>query len=163
MTKKRDAQAFEARRYEAIRLFNKKVSQADIARHLGVSRQAVSHWIGTYLAQGSAALRRKPRPGRPPKLTAAQKKQLLDLLVRGPEKAGYATQLWTADRIRRVVLERFGVRYHIHHVPKLLRECGWSYQRPTGRAKERDEVAVRTWLEKDWPRIKKKRSAAGPP
>ena len=75
---------------------------------------------------------------------------------RGADALGYATQRWTAERIRRPVWEHFGVRFHVHHVPKLLRQCGWSYQRPTGRAAERDEQEVQRWLRQEWPRIKKK-------
>jgi transposase len=87
---------------------------------------------------------------------------LLKLLSRGAEAAGYATQLWTAERIRRLVWEQFGVRFHVHHVPKLLRQCGWSYQRPTSRARERDEREVQRWLRQEWPRIKKKSAGKRP-
>lgn len=142
MVEKRDAQAFQNRRFRAVALFKKKVAQVEIARQLGVSRQAVSLWVNRYLAEGEQALQRKPRSGRPPKLTAAKKKQLLRVLAAGPQRAGYKTQLWTSDRIRRLILDRFGVEYHVHHIPKLLRECGWSYQRPIGRAVERDEAAI---------------------
>ena len=92
-------------------------------------------------------------------MTASQQRVLLRTLSRGAEAAGYATQLWTAERIRRVVREKFGVDFHVNHVPKLLRQLGWSYQRPVGRALERDEEAVRRWLKTDWPRIKKKSAA----
>jgi putative transposase len=119
----------------------------------------VSRWIGAVRRGGEAALRAKPRPGRPSKLDAARRRRLLRELERGPEKHGYATQLWTAERIRKLILERFGVVFHVNHVPKLLRDCGWSYQRPTSRATERDEAAIATWLKEDWPRIKKKRAA----
>jgi transposase-like protein len=33
---------------------------------------------------------------------------------------------------------------------------GWSCQRPTGRAPERDEEKIRRWKQKRWPEIKKK-------
>jgi transposase len=89
-------------------------------------------------------------------LTDTQRRKLVRLLARGAERVGYATQLWTAERIQRLVLEHFGARYHVNHVPKLLRQCGWSYQRPTGRAVERDEAEVRRWVRDEWPRIKKK-------
>lgn len=160
MVEKRDAQTFENRRFRAIALFKKKVSQVAIARQLGVSRQAVSLWVNRYLIEGEQALQRKPRSGRPPKLSAAKKRQLLRLLAAGPHRAGYTTQLWTADRIRRLIRDRFGVEYHVHHIPKLLRECGWSYQKPIGRAIERDEAGIERWLTRDWPRIKKKPGAA---
>lgn len=162
MAETRNATALEKRRFQALILYRKGVSQADIARRLRVSRAAVCQWLKKARKKGKQALQRKPRPGRPPKLTAAQQRSLVKLLARGPERAGYTTQLWTAERIQRLVDERFGVRYHVHHVPKLLRQCGWSYQRPTARAIERDEAAVQRWIRKDWPRIKKKRAGRKP-
>jgi Transposase and inactivated derivatives len=162
MRERRDAVAFEDRRFQALDLYRKGLSQADIARQLRVSRAAVCQWLKKAAKKGKLALRRKPRPGRPPKLTDSQRRQLVKLLARGAESAGYATQLWTAERIQRLVLEQFGSHYHVNHVPKLLRQCGWSYQRPTGRAIERNETEVRRWIREEWPRIKKKPSGRKP-
>ena len=156
MGERQSATVLEKRRFQALTLYRKGVTQADIARRLRVSRAAVCQWLKKARKKGKQALQRKPRPGRPPKLTALQQRSLVQLLARGPERAGYTTQLWTAERIQRLVAEQFGVRYHVHHVPKLLRQCGWSYQRPTGRAIERDEAAIERWIQEDWPRIKKK-------
>lgn len=162
MGERRDTASFEERRFRALALFRKGVPQADIARQLRVSRAAVCQWLKRVRKKGRTALKRKPRPGRPPKLSATQRQSLLKLLARGAEHAGYATQLWTAERIQRVVVEQFGTHYHVNHVPKLLRQCGWSYQRPTGRAIERDETEVRRWTREEWPRIKKKPAARKP-
>jgi transposase len=87
---------------------------------------------------------------------------LLQALSRGPKRFGYATELWTAERIRRLVIDKFGVCFHVHHIPKLLHQCGWSCQRPTSRASERNEEAIRRWVAVDWPRIKKKPKGLGP-
>lgn len=162
MAETRHAIALEDRRFQALSLYRKGVTQADIARQLRVSRAAVCQWLKKARKQGKKALQRRPRPGRPPKLTAAQQRSLVKLLAQGPQRAGYTTQLWTAERIQRLVAQRFGTRYHVHHVPKLLRQCGWSYQRPTGRAIERDKAAVQRWVKEDWPRIKKKPAGRKP-
>jgi len=156
MAETRNAVAFEDRRFQALTLYRKGVRQADIARQFRVSRAAVCQWLKRARRGGRYALRRRPRPGRPPKMMAAQRRALVRLLARGAQDAGYSTQLWTAERIRRFLLERFGVRYHVNHVPKLLRQCGWSCQKPTARALERSEYKVRRWVQHDWPRIKKK-------
>jgi predicted transcriptional regulator len=44
MATKRDLEAIEARRIEGARLLKRKVAQAEVARRLRVSRQAVSVW-----------------------------------------------------------------------------------------------------------------------
>ncbi|WP_343600079.1 winged helix-turn-helix domain-containing protein [Mycobacterium sp.] len=52
-----------------------------------------------------------------------------------------------------------GVRYHPGHVWRLLRERGWSRQRPARCAAERDEQAVARWIKQDWPPVQKARGA----
>jgi hypothetical protein len=39
---------------------------------------------------------------------------------------------------------------------------GWSRQRPSRRALERNEEAISNWVAKDWPRIKKAPGAGAP-
>lgn len=162
MTTKRDAQEYEERRLEAVALLRQEMPQADIARKVGVTRASVCRWAKALKKHGEQGLRRKPRPGRPSKLDSKQREALLKHLVNGPQKLGYSTQLWTAGRIRRLALEKFGVSFHVNHVPKLLHQCGWSFQRPVGRAFERDEEATQRWVAKDWPRIKKKLAGKAP-
>jgi transposase len=56
-----------------------------------------------------------------------------------------------------------GVRYSQAQTWVVLRErLGWSRQRPTRRAVERDEEAIAAWVKKDWPRIKITPGAAAP-
>jgi transposase len=49
----------------------------------------------------------------------------------------------------------FGIRYHRDHVCRLLHSLGWSPQKPQRRAEERDEAAIRRWVQKEWPEVKK--------
>jgi transposase len=108
---------------------------------------------------GVGGLRRAKRTGRPPKLSAAQLRDLERALKRGPEACGFATGLWSAGRVRDLIEYRTGVRYHEDHVWRLLHQLGWSCQRPVGRALARDEAAIRNWKQYRGPRLKK--SAAG--
>jgi transposase len=152
---RRDFEALERRRLEGLRLFRKGVPQAQIARELRVARQTVSRWVRQYREGGTQALRQAGRAGRPPKLGAAQLRQVERMLLAGPEAFGYPTPLWTCPRVAEVIEARFGVRYHPGHVWKLLRAMGFSCQRPVGRAVERDEKAVEPGKRKRWPAIKK--------
>ena len=83
--------------------------------------------------------------------------QLEEALLAGPAAAGYATDLWTGPRIRKLIWDRFRVRYHRGHVWLLLRKLGWSCEKPAQRAVERDEETIATWLRQRWPRIKRGR------
>ena len=144
----------EERRLKGVQLLKAgKLSQAEIARQLGVSRTAVTHW-----AQQLDTGRPMPRrvaPGRPPKLTTAQQRTLKRLLKHGARAAGFSTERWTLWRIQQVIEHEFGVTYHEHALSAVLAGLGWSLQQPLARAQERDEDIIQAWLEHDWPRIKK--------
>lgn len=153
----------ERRRLRAIDLLQRDVPVHDVAERLGVDRRSVRRWKRTHRGHGRAGLRARPAPGRPPRLTAAQRKQLARLVVAGPEAAGYATSLWTCRRLVDVIRQHFQVSYHPDHVGRLLRACGFSPQRPQPRAKERDDRRVREWIQQDWARVKKTRAPGRPP
>ena len=160
---RRDFAALERRRMEAARLLRQGLSQSEVARRVGVHRQSVNRWVGELEQSGVGGLRRAARAGRPSKLSAAQLRDIEQALKRGPEACGFATGLWTARRVRDLIEYRTGVRYHEDHVWRILRQLGWSCQRPVGRALERDEAAIRNWKKYRWPQIKKKRSGSGAP
>lgn len=153
----------EERRLEAGRMLRAgRLSQAEIARRLGVSRMAVSLWARRLRSerQRLAALKRRPKPGRPPRLTPQQWQELLAILEQGATRSGFDTERWTLPRLHAVLRRHWGVSYHTAYLSVRLRELGWSVQVPASRARERDEELIRAWLKHDWPRIKK-RLAAG--
>jgi transposase len=158
---RRDFDALEKRRFEAIRLLNEGLDQTDIAHRLKVSRSTVVRWVSQYRHQGRAALRKAGRAGRKPMLSRKDHQRLRDLLVRGPEALGYETPLWTCPRVAHLIEQEFGIHYHEGHVWRVLVGLGWSPQRPTGKARERNEQQIRTWKRKTWPAIKKKPAGKG--
>src|SRR5581483_12034863 len=142
---RRDFVALETRRMEAARLLRAGLSQAEVARRVGVHRQSVSRWARELAGSGLRGLRKAERTGRPPRLSAAQLRDLERALKRGPEEFGFTSGLWTARRVRDLIEYRTGVRYHEDHVWRLLHQLGWTCQRPVGQALERDEAAIRNW------------------
>ena len=153
---RRDASAMEARRLAATSLFQRGDSLAAIARQLGVSRQAVFVWAQQWRRHGEAGLRRRPRPGRPPKLARRQMLRLPRLLAQGAEAYGFSSPIWTTQRIADLIGRRFRVRFDRDHVCRLLHRFGWSWQKPARRARERDEAAIQHWVQYTWTRLKKK-------
>jgi len=152
---RRDFQALEKRRFSAMRLLDKGLNQTEVAKRLKVVRQTVARWLRQYRLSGAAALVKAGRAGRKPRLSASDRQRLVQLLLRGPEVLGYETPLWTCPRVAHLIESEFHIRYHEGHVWKLLVSLGWSPQRPTGRARERNEAAVSAWEKKQWPSIKK--------
>ena len=154
----------EERRLEAGRLLQTgQVSQAAIARQLGVSRMTVSRWAKR-LAQHQGdmgSLKNRSISGRPPRLTAGQWSRVLGWLQHGALQAGFDTDRWTLRRIRALILGGVGVNYHAHDLARRLKALGWSPQCPAAYAKERNDELVRAWLRHDWPRINKRLVAQG--
>ena len=150
----RDFKVLEERRLRAGRLFARGVSQAEVARRLGASPQAVNRWHARWREGGLRALRAPARQGHPARLSAAQRKRVERALLKGAVAHGFDNDLWTLPRVA-VVIERLtGERYHPGHVWRILRGMGWTPQRPTRRAVERDEDRIARWVTTDWPRIK---------
>ena len=152
---KRDFDALEQRRLEAGRLLKKGWNQSEVARELGVHRQSVSRWARQLEAGGRRALRKAGSAGRNPRLSAQDRRRIVEGLKKGPEALGYGTGLWTSWRVADLIERECEVQYSTGHVWRILRSLGWSCQRPVGRAKERDEKAIRRWKRQRWPEVKK--------
>ena len=153
---RRDRVALERRRLQAARLLEQGLTEAEVARRLGVHRQSVNRWAKALKVEGRAGLHRAPRAGRPPKLNEAEMAQLEQCLKQGPEQFGYLSGLWTLARVAKLIEQQHGVRYDASQVWRILRKLNWSCQRPTGRARERDEQAIQQWKKVRWPQLKKK-------
>jgi transposase len=147
----------EARRLQAWQLKQKGWSQRQIAEALGVSEGAVSQWMARARNVGPEALRRRPPPGAPRRLSPEQLARLPELLHRGPPAYGFRGELWTRSRVAALIRLECGVSYHPRHVGRLLKAIGWSPQKPARRARQRDEAAIARWREDTWPAIKRGR------
>jgi transposase len=159
----RDFDSLERRRLKAARLFDRGLNQGEVSRQLGVHRQSVSRWHQSWRKQGTKGLLKAGRAGRKARLQPSQLEQLSRGLKEGPEVLGYGTSLWTTWRVADLIERQTGQKYHPGHVWRILRSLGWSCQRPTGRATQRDEPAIRRWKRMRWPELKKKPSESGAP
>jgi transposase len=70
--------------------------------------------------------------------------------------------MWTLTRVAEVIETVTGVTYHPGHVWYILRDMGWSRQRPARRAIERDDAAIDAWVKNRWPAVKKTPDAGRP-
>jgi transposase len=141
---------------EAARLLRAGISQADVARQVGVHRQSVSRWDQELKESGIRGLKKAGRAGRKPLLSAADLRRIESKLKQGAQANGYSTELWTTFRVADLIEQECGIKYHPAHVWRILQELGWSCQRPAKRALERDEEKIERWKKRRWPELKKK-------
>lgn len=161
-TLRQDASSWkEGRRLRAWQLKESGWRQQEIAQALGVGKGTVSKWMAAARRSGPDALRDRPGPGRPPRLTQQQLDLLPDFLWHGPEAYGFAGEVWTCARVAAVIGREFGIRYHKDHVGRLLKRLGWTPQVPIRRAVQRDEEAIEQWRAEVWPELKKRRMRSG--
>lgn len=150
----------EWRRGRAVRAYIDGRKVTDIAAEFGVTRGSVNRWLQWYDADHVEGLRASVAEGPAPKLTEEQREALTIIIELGPIQAGYQSGVWTGPMIGDLIAQRFGVRYHNHHVPRLLHQLGFSVQRPRKRLARADLVRQATWLRETLPAIKKKRGNA---
>jgi len=155
MSPRRDFAALQTRRMQAAKLFEQGRRQAEIARRFHISRPTAHRWYQAWRLKGRAGLRGAGRAGRKPRLSSENLRRLEAALLQGPTAWGFRTHLWTLERIAEVIWKTRHVRYSVSQVWRVLRQLGWSRQRPDRRARERNEVAIRRWVRVRWVQVKK--------
>lgn len=127
-----------------------------LSRELDVSRGSINRWLQWFEAMGAEGLRTGKAPGAAPRLSAAQREELVAVIESGPQAAGFSTGIWTGPMVGDLIRRRYGVSYHNHYVPELLHQLGFSVQRPRKRLARADVEAQEAWLRERFPALKKR-------
>src|SRR4029450_10643094 len=139
----RSPQAARQRRLQAARLFQQDLSQAEIARRLGGSRQTATpppprsaraarrgraprgrgaprnppgRWHARWRRGGRPGLAGPGRWGRPSRLSDRDWQRVEHALLAGAVAQGFDPDLWTLPRVAEVIWRLTGVSYHPGHV-----------------------------------------------
>ena len=161
---KRDARSLtpktqEEIRRQAIRLL-KKFKASQVADQLEVSRNAVYEWIKAHKAGGMKALKAK-KQGRPKGtgLTLSEDQQAKVRIIicdATPDQLKMPFALWTREAIQTLIWDLFKIKMERRQVGRYLKRWGFTPQRPVKRAYERNDTAVRKWMDEEYPAIAKK-------
>lgn len=143
----------QAQRVEAIVGLSRCHDVEAVAAVLGLRVETVTEWVRCFLIYGPKGLAVKTSPGRPPKLTKAQRHDLGQMIDAGPAAAGYSGACWRSPMIQDLILKRFGVLYNVHYISQLLHNLGFSFQKARFVSDHLDEQARREWKATTWPRI----------
>lgn len=128
----------------------------EAARTFQVTRQSIHNWLKAEKEGGASALRarkRGPKAGARA-LAPYQSASLVRSITAGcPDQLQLPFVLWTRGAVAALARKRFGVDLSLTTVGRYLRGWGLTPQKPVRRAYERDEAAVKRWLEEEYPAI----------
>lgn len=156
--KRRDPLTLEERRVNGVKMIVEQgLSESEVARRFGVTHGIVSRWYTAYRDGRNSydALRSRKHTGRRSRLDERQLASIPAILKKGAEHYGFFTDLWTAERLAKVIEEKYGISYSSSQVARILNSLNLSYQKPEGKAREFDEKKVRDWVRNILPDIKK--------
>jgi transposase len=160
MTTKQDARKLDALGKEDLRrrvvraVLHEGLSKAEAARVFGVSRTSVHAWLNLYHEHGLDGLTPK-RTGRPRgggQLKGWQAASIVNTIKdKCPDQLKLPFALWTREAVRDLIHIKFGIRYGLGMVGRLLRRWGFTPQKPVTRAYERDDAKIRAWVKREYP------------
>lgn len=151
------------RRLSVLVMIGERMTLALILTTWNVCQQTVYNWLNAFLSERWDSLKYGKAPGRPPRLTKTQKRQLYDWVKDGPEKAGYRTGCWSSVLIQDLIYRKFHVLYNRFYVCELLHNLGISRQKACFVSDHLDEEARRHWMKEEWPKILRQAQQLGAP
>jgi len=122
---------------------------------MGLSRTAIYPWLRAYDRYGVEGLRGSKSAGPRPKLTGKQCEQVRRWIVgKDPRQYSFDFGLWTRKIVAELIKQKFGIDIGLTAVGRLLARMDITPQKPLRRAYERDELAVREWKERTYPKLR---------
>lgn len=155
--------AQEDLRRRAVKAVVDGMKQNEAAEVFGVARGTINRWVRLTEEKGSRALVAKKR-GRPSvsRLLPHQAATTVRSIIGGcPDQLKLPFVLWTREAVQMFLERRFGISVSVWTVGRYLKGWGLTPQKPLRRAFERDPRAVRDWLEREYPQIRKEAKAKG--
>ncbi len=142
-------------------LIHEKQDYKEVASLLRVSERTVYNRLKRFIVEGFSWLcgHHFQGRGRKPRLSKAQKQKLYDLIVAGPQAAGFDCGIWTSGLILELIQREFKVTFNPRYLCELLKKIGLSYQKAKFVTDKIDEGEYqqkrKEWEEVTWPSILK--------
>ncbi len=135
----------QVRRLLAIAAVYDGMNRANAATVGGMDRQSLRDWVHRFNADGPEGLHDRKPLGAVPKLTAAEKAELAELVEAGPDRQVDGVVRWRRIDLKEVIRDRFGVDYHERSVSRLLHELGFSHMSARPRHPGQDPEMLETF------------------
>lgn len=137
--------ANQARRLLALAAVREGKDREEAARIGGMDRQTLRDWVHAYNNKGVEGLINAKAPGRKPKLNPAQKEEVRQIVLRGPDPQVDGVVRWRCVDLRKQIKARFGVDLDEVSIGRLLKELGFAHVSARPRHPQQDQDATETF------------------
>jgi transposase len=142
---------------QVIHLRKQGCTIAEVYKFTGLSKRRISEIWLQYVATGKT-----PKPkfrgrktGEKRALSPEQEKEIKRLIVdKNPNQLKFARFLWTANAVRELIKQRFGIELGKETMREYLLSWGMTSQRPAKRASKQNEIMVKVFKKEAYPAIK---------
>ncbi len=135
----------QVRRLLAIAAVYDGMNRTEAATVGGMDRQSLRDWVHRFNAAGAEGLHDRKAPGAAPKLTAAERAALSEIVEAGPDPDSDGVVRWRRIDLKEVIHDRFGVEYHERSVSRLLHDLGFSHMSARPRHPGQDAEMLETF------------------
>jgi len=111
-----------------------RLNVKQIADILECRENTVSKWLSAYEEHGFLGLYDQPIPGRPPRLSNQQEKQIEEWLDRSPRETGYQHSNWTLKLLFHHINKVFHKQFSLTRIWQIIRKLGFVTVRPRHRS-----------------------------
>ncbi|MDI9359032.1 MAG: winged helix-turn-helix domain-containing protein [Phycisphaerales bacterium] len=133
-------------RVEAVRrVIDAKESPEVVIKSYGLHRSCIYKWLMQYRQEGKKSLLSTKANGPAKKLTIIQTQNLNKYLLKSPLDFKFKNGLWTVTSIVALVKMKFKINYSTVQVGRILKQIGFSRQRPIERAVQQNTAFVKNW------------------
>lgn len=127
---RRNSESRYDHRLHAVLLVAQGMSCRQTATALGDAARSVEYWVHRFDNAGFAGLSDGERPGRPPRLSEAERKRVEQALRCSPADYGLAAQLWDGPLLSAFLKQKMGVTLHVRQCQRLFRQLGFRLRKP---------------------------------
>jgi transposase len=127
-----------------------------IAGDLGCSPATVDNVRQRYRRRGLAGLRRRKPPGRASRATTAYRGAMRQAVQTPPQQLGYGFSVWSVARLGHHLKKQTRIAFSDDHLRRLLRQEGFSFQRPKHTLRGKRDEAAYTQARQELQGLKKK-------
>jgi transposase len=127
---RRNSEARYDHRLHAVLLVAQGMSCRQTAEVLGDAPRTVEYWVHRFDQDGFGGLSDGERPGRPSRLSSAERERVEQALRGSPTDFGLAAQLWDGPLLSAFLKQQMGVTLHVRQCQRLFRQMGFRLRKP---------------------------------